>query len=307
MNLSELTKEQKQYIVLGGIVLGAVIFGIVWGVKFSLSTIDGAKEELADLNGKIDRAEKSLSKSFKTKGDFEQSIVQLEEYLTYVTPGQNYYSWATEIVYSKGRKVGLEIESVDEVGMSTSGKGVPGNPEYLETYSLRITARGGFRQTKAFLREIEENHPLVRFSGLEIGKGMKPEVHEIQLFVQWPFKMDRIAALWEGQTRRNNAAVAENKSSADTKPAIEKTKAEVAVAKPVKKAATAPEEKKPEPVVAVVKPKPASRLQPTPPVEPVPEVKKPEPVVAVVKPKPAPRLQPTPPVEPVPEVKKPEP
>ncbi|MDF7824904.1 hypothetical protein P4B35_12850, partial [Pontiellaceae bacterium B12227] len=53
--------------------------------------------------------------------------------------------------------------------------------------------------------------------------------------------------------------------------------------------------------------KPAPRLQPTPPVEPVPEVKKPEPVVAVVKPKPAPSLQPTPPVEPIPEVKKPEP
>ena len=165
VNLSELTKNQKQYILLGIIIAGVAISGIVIGVKFSISTMNKAKVELADLNNKIGRAEKALSKSTKTRDDFEQSIVQLEEYLDHVTPGQNYYSWATEIVYSTGRKAGLEIESVDEIGMSSSRKGMPVDSVYLEAYSLRITARGGFRQIKAFLRDIEENHPLVRFLG----------------------------------------------------------------------------------------------------------------------------------------------
>ena len=298
MNLSHLTKEQKQYIVLGAFVVAAVA-GIVIAVRFSVSSIESAKAELSELNLKNDRAEQALSKTATSMDRFEATILELKERLDHVPPEQNYYSWATEIIYFKGRKAGLEIESVDEVGMRGSNKKAPVDPVYFETYSLRVTARGGFDQTKAFLQDIEENHPLVRFSGLEISRGRTLESHDVQLFVQWPFKMNRIASLWDDQSIRRKTAVV----NTDPNPEIDLVQpipevvnpAPVVVAtKPAAKpepVKSAPVVNKPTPIVAVVEPVPPPKREPPPPTEPVPAVKKPELVVADVEPVPAPKLE----------------
>jgi hypothetical protein len=338
MNLSNLTKEQKQYIILGAIVVVSLGAGLIFGVGKLTSSMSADKAELEDLSSKVERAERTLSGYGKIKTSFEQTILELEEHLDNVPPDQNYYSWATEIIYTKGRSVGLEIESVDEIGMSGGQKTDPSSPVYFEVYSLRVTARGGYQQVEDFLNTIEEHYPLVRFSGLEISRGQLPEVHNVQLFVQWPFKLNRIAKLWEGESIGQQTKVAKNvpaiePASAVKKPVSEPTpeiKAPVpvaAVAKPAPAPVVAPD---PEPIVKA--PKPVVKVrQPTPPPpkrEPVPEVVKPAPVAAVAKPAPAPVVapdpepivkapkpvvkvrQPTPPPpkrEPVPEVVKPAP
>ena len=266
MNLSKLSKEQKQYIALGAIGVIAIGYGLFAGVGFAVNKISDAKSELEDLNMKIDRADLELSKQSETIDDFEHTITVLESHLSNLPPEVNYYSWATEIVYSKGRNAGLEVESVDEVGMSTPSAEDLEDPVYFETYSLRITARGTYESVKLFLKEIEDNHPLVRFSGLEIAKSTDPEKHNVQLFVQWPFKLNRIAQLWKDQ--RRGAVVA-------------------------KQSVPEPEAEKASPVVASASEK---TVKPEPVIEPKPEPVKPAPVIA----KAEPVKQPTPPTEPAP-------
>ena len=198
MNLSWLTKDQKQYMVLGAIVAVALIVLAVFGIRFSLSSISKARLELIELTGKIDQAEKSVERSEQSNPDFLSSIEKLQDCLNEIPPERNYYSWATEIIYRESRLVGFEIDAVDEIV-------VPAPPEEkreksgveMESYALRITAHGGYENIKQFLNRFAVNYPLVRVTGIEISKSADPETHDIQLFIEWPYNLGYITGSWE--------------------------------------------------------------------------------------------------------------
>ncbi|MDF7801282.1 hypothetical protein P4C99_17520 [Pontiellaceae bacterium B1224] len=317
MNLSELTKEKKQYLILGIVGGVAILAAIGFGVNFSFSSLAASKAELAELTEKINRAERTLSGTGKTMDGLEEAVSRLKGYLDFIPPEQNYYSWATELVYSKGRKAGLEIESVDEIRVSGGNKSIPDDPVYFETYSLRITARGGYAQTKAFLKDIETNLPLVRFSGLEVSKSNDLALHDIQIIIQWPFKLNRITKLWEDQPIRKKAMVAAAKPEPASVPQVEQPAP--AVVEPKSAPLPTPPESKPEPVVVKAEPEPAPKrvvvepaaekpapvvVQAKPASRPTPPERKPEPVVVKAEPVPAPK---PPVVVPAPVVEKPAP
>ena len=123
-----------------------------------------------------------------------------------IPPNRNYYSWATEIIYAKARLAGLEIDAVDE---QTGARGSFNEEEEdaikLEPYSLRITARSGFDDLKNFLELIEKDHPLARVTGVDISTGTTPEVHDIQLFIQWPANLRSITDAWESIAAKQQA------------------------------------------------------------------------------------------------------
>jgi hypothetical protein len=197
-SLTNLTKDQRQYLVLGGVVAIILIVLIVFGVKVSLSSIGEAKLETSDLTSKIEGAERLLDKRDSTKKEFAETSDELRKYLKNIPPERNYYSWATEIIYATARLAELEIDAIDEqTGVSMDDtKGKDGNEIKLEAYSLRITAHGGFNHFKNFLERIEEDQPLVRVTGIDISTGAKFDVHDVQLFIQWPFNLGYITDTW---------------------------------------------------------------------------------------------------------------
>ena len=198
MSLSDLKKEQKQYLILGVIVAIAVVVLIVFGIKVSLASISEARVELEGLVGKIETAEKSLSKTQRGEEEFRTTIAELAAHLANIPPNRNYYSWATEIIYAEARKADFEIDAIDEIGVATpDDDSMEQDKVRLESYSLRITARGGYENVKRVLKQIAGNHPLVRVTGIEISKGPSPEIHNVQLFIEWPFNLGYITEAWK--------------------------------------------------------------------------------------------------------------
>ena len=198
MNLKDLSKEQKQYLILGAVVIVAVVGAIVVGVKFSLSSIGEARVELLDLTGKIERADRSLKNNQRDESALFETISELKVYLEKIPPDQNYYSWATEVIYGNAREASLEIDAINESGTISKGQSKKAKNEVsVESYSLRIIAHGGYESIKQFLLDIRKKHPLVRITGLEISTGSSSEIHDVQLFVQWPFKLDHMVAAWK--------------------------------------------------------------------------------------------------------------
>ena len=197
MSLKELTKEQKQYIALAALVAFGVVGGIVFGVKVSLSSIDKAKLELQELEGRIKGAQRSLTKQERMRSDFSETVDALKAYLKDAPPNQNYYSWATEVIYSIARKASLDVDAIDE--QSQPGGVEPGDDQTLamESYALRITSHGSYEALKAFLRLIEEKHPLARVTAVDVSSGAEPEIHDIGLVVQWPFNLHSVAEVWD--------------------------------------------------------------------------------------------------------------
>ena len=197
MSFSNLSKEHKQYLFLGTIVAAALTILIVFGVKVSLSSITAAKLELQELSSKIESADRSVARNERTQDEFRETITMLKAYLETIPPDRNYYSWATEVIYDEARAVLFEIDAIDEIVMPEPAivNAVQDRVE-MESYSLRITAHGGYENVKQFLSSIAENHPLVRVTGIEISSGERPEIHDVQLFIEWPFNMGYITETW---------------------------------------------------------------------------------------------------------------
>lgn len=198
MSLKDLSKEQKQYAVLGALAAATLIILLVFGARISMSSINDAKEELTSLSGKIQNADRTLARRAEVSGEFKQTMRVLKAQLENAPPDRNYYSWATEVIYSAARDVGLEIDTIDEIAGGASKPAAPADgPIKLESYALRITAHGGFNNVKVFIKHIREQYPLVRFSGIDINKSASPDSHDVQLFMQWPFNLGQIAKNWD--------------------------------------------------------------------------------------------------------------
>lgn len=59
-----------------------------------------------------------------------------------------------------------------------------------------MTAHGGYEALKQFLGLIEKDHPLARVIGVDISTGTDPEIHDMQLVIQWPFNLSAVTETW---------------------------------------------------------------------------------------------------------------
>ncbi len=328
MSLNTLTKEQKQYMVLGALVAVILLIVVVIGIRLSLSSVREAKAELTELEGKIDAADRTLSRRNVVSDDFQATMLELKEQIKNAPPERNYYSWATEVVYSQARMSGLEVDSIDEIpSIQNKSPDETGEELKLESYALRVSAHGGYNNVKAFIKSMKESYPLVRFAGLDMASGASRDKHSVQLWLQWPFNLGKISESWDSveskqqelalQERENalNAEAASNEAAARAQPQPElKSEPTPPAPRTVPKSATTPPSVRPE---SVVKVEPGPKSEPTPPeprVMPKPEPKQIEPIEpqpepeVTLEPTTEPDLEPTPPEpEPQPEVQVSEP
>ncbi|WP_372845665.1 hypothetical protein [Pontiella sp.] len=291
MSFQNLSKEQKQYVFLGVLAVAGLLYGTFIGIRGSLASVRNAKDELDALTAKIERADATLSRARNTGAEFTQSAAVLKGLFGELPPEQNYYSWATEIIFTSGRAAGLEIDAVDEVRRPKSKGDALKEGVKFESYALKIAAKGNLEDTKIFMRTFEQEHPMVRFYGLEISSGTDPEKHTVQLFVEWPARVGEVVAVWEAVGQKQMELTGRKTE----------IKAIAAALAGVAEASTAVAESVPEPVA--VEPK---IEQPAPVAVAVPEKPAPKPVVVVepvfVEPvieEPAPVAEPVPEPEPV--------
>jgi hypothetical protein len=301
VNFKDLTREQKQYLILGGVVGLAVLGLIVVGIRFNLTSIQTAVAEIAELEEKIESADRNLAKRDAVSERYFNTKYSLQKNLRQAPPEKNYYSWATEIIYAMSRKTGLEIDVIDEISFAASlddeKKGKKGIE--LESYSLRITAHGNFAEAKKFIQGMENDYPLVRFFGLDISVGNTPEDHDVQLYVQWPSSMAQITDTWtkiaEHQERVYGLAGPPKAALAATnEPDPVKTEAQQPAPAAAPEQTARPDPKpvppvvKAEPKAPVSKPAPALVAVPSAPTPP-PTKPKPEDATYIRAPKPEPK------------------
>jgi len=199
MSFKELDEEQKKRLLISVVIGVAIIVATFFGIKFSLSSIAKANLELDDLAGKIESADRSLSRQDQVRKGLAETIGTLETYLSDAPPEKNYYSWASEVIYAKARQAEVDIDSIDEQTQkgATTLKGKGTAALKLEAYSLRITTHSSYENLKLFLSLIEENHPMARVVTVEISSGKDPEIHDIKVVMQWPFNLSSVADAWD--------------------------------------------------------------------------------------------------------------
>ena len=209
-----MTKEQKQYLLLGGGVLVILFLVFFFGFKATFASARIASQKVDDLSGRIELAKHSLEERAKMAEERGMIAVKLEELLQNLPPKRNYYSWASEIIYDTARHTGLEVDAIDELErprlQSRSKKKSSKKKEnkiQIELYALRITAHGTYEDLKRFLLWVEEKHPLVHVMQLTVSPGADVETHDIQIQIQWPFNLDSVKSAWDALSLENNSIV----------------------------------------------------------------------------------------------------
>ena len=191
MSLSDLTKEQKQYVVLGLLVVVILGFFAISGIKQSLQTMDDTKAQLEQITSEVHRSESTLSGQNHVNAEYAETVKQLEQYLSQDLPERNRYTWASKVIYPIAYETQLTIETIEEVSAPRNRKNTP-NSISLESYSIRINATGSYDSVREFVRKVYEQHPLSRVAGLDISKGLTPESHRVQIQIQWLCKLNEL-------------------------------------------------------------------------------------------------------------------
>lgn len=197
MKLPEDKKERAKILAL--IAVGAV--GVLYMViqvgitpllkskQAKIARIQELKEELKKARREIDQVPRNRKKNYE--GLLRIKEVS-EKYALHPRLG-NFLLVVTDILEKRAEKLGIELESIREIGISeipqNSSKG---KENAFKSYGVSVALTCSFHDVICFLREIESSNPYLCIFGLGItGQPEEnPEKHRVSFNVQWPIWAD---------------------------------------------------------------------------------------------------------------------
>lgn len=190
MTLTAMTKEQKQYLVLGTLVGGILLYSLVtFGLAPMKQNWSEARGEVDELRVKVDDGERLIRGKSKLTENFEASkATMLAAAASHMPDTANPLAWATRTLYAAARDVGLDIQSVSEVAAPQVlvKQGTAGD-RFFGAYAVKVETSCGFEMLKQFLHALEGANPYVCVSAIRVeSKSQQPEQHRTNLTIEWP-------------------------------------------------------------------------------------------------------------------------
>lgn len=183
MNWSSFTKKQQQMIiataVLAVIQILALAYFLGWFRPASERGGSG-KEELRDLQVKLDEARTILLRAEPINKELKQSVEKLEELTIYTPASSDRYAWAYEYISRCATLSGVEIERLEEGPVADKGK--PAGP-----YEISVATRCGYNNLVELLGRLEKGNPLLRVKEVTSASvADNAERHQVRIVLQWP-------------------------------------------------------------------------------------------------------------------------
>ena len=190
MKWETMSKEQKQYAILGG-VGGLALIYVLYTVLSSLLAAPADKNaETVDpdtLESNVQAAERTLKKERPIMREYEDGLAYLDEVRKYFPNEDNRYSWVTELIYTQGRNFGIEVESINELGRQEAAVTVPP----FTRYAVQVNLRCRYDRLVAFIKHCEEDNPMMRITQLTINSDENDPVnHTVKVVMEWPTSLD---------------------------------------------------------------------------------------------------------------------
>lgn len=191
MNWSALTQKQ-QYMVVGTVVLAILqIVILTYFLKGKGGGVSDSglppKEELHQLQVKIDDAKVVMARAERIKDALRESVMELEELGQYTPTVSDRYAWAYEYISLRAARAGIELDSLEEVTYLSEDDV---DPDSLP-YEIRLSARCGYNRLVEFLWRIEQSNPLLRVKEVDMMTfSDSPAAHQVKVVLQWPAPLE---------------------------------------------------------------------------------------------------------------------
>lgn len=186
MNWNALTKKQQQMVFATGILVILQVGVLVYILTKSDGDDDGqasSKEELAQLQAKLDDANLVVKKAKLTEKALRESVEKINALSVHTPTLPDRYAWAYEYVSLRAAKAGVSLNSLEEI----SYVGDDEKPPEEQRYEIRFSTQCDYNRLVELLWRIEEGNPLVRVKNIEVK--MQPDIPErqlVQVVLQWP-------------------------------------------------------------------------------------------------------------------------
>ncbi len=189
MNWSALTKKQKNMVIATGVlaVIQILVLAHLFGwTRPSSGSRGSAREELADLEEKIEDARLLIARRKIITDELNASIADLETLTAYTPTRSDRYAWAYEYVSRAATQTGIELDSLEEV-LFLGGEEDETDDSEKEPYQIRVSTLCGYNRLVEFIWRLEKGNPLLRIKDVEI-TAMRdlPERHQVRITLQWP-------------------------------------------------------------------------------------------------------------------------
>lgn len=203
-NWAQMTKEQKQLWIMGGL-LGVIVIFLIF--QFGLSPFFASKarmtEEYEKLKAQLDQATQAIKTESQLTETLNDKTRMLEQaYRESIPAIENPLSWATKKIYGHARSVGVDIESVSEVeGDSQPWIGKDQTQRAFKPYAVRISTECTYAELVRLLRELEKNNPHMFVTDIDVNSHEPGFIkHTVSLVVEWPSwkSTERISAFTTG-------------------------------------------------------------------------------------------------------------
>jgi hypothetical protein len=190
IKFQDMTKDQKQKVILGVIVGAAAIIGIkqfVVGPMIANRGKSGAEYEALRL--KIDSANTAIRNEPATAKKLEESRQALVlAGREHIPSSDNQLAWATKTIYTLARGVGVDIESVSETETDAGNFTAKEQTKLaFKPYAVRIAMQCSYAQLSQLVKALEDSNPHLCIVGIQVSA--QPAIadrHQIGLVVEWP-------------------------------------------------------------------------------------------------------------------------
>jgi len=182
MDFSNLSKQQKDRLILIVMVTVLLVVGIGYGIKSVFAISTRVKNENEILEGKISRAERMIGQQKRFLKNAQEISAELKTYIKEAPHEEKYRSWASDLIKVLAKKAMFKIDPIEIQGGATKNKEDTLN---IGT-SFKIMAHSEYETCLNFLKMMEKEYPLVRVVSIEINPGTDVEIHEISIVIQWP-------------------------------------------------------------------------------------------------------------------------
>jgi len=189
MDFSNLSKQEKDRLLL--IVMATVLFvvGIGYTLNFALSMSADVEKKDEQLAEKINSVDRKLRREIVVTKQIQKIDAELKSYVKEVPLQKEYYVWATELIYDLAEKTNLDVSGIKKIGGTKAASKSKKKIALEISTNLKIVVKGDYQSVCNFLKRMEKEYPFVRIVAIEIKKGSKPDVHDVNIEIQWPFNL----------------------------------------------------------------------------------------------------------------------
>lgn len=199
INFSQLTKEQKQYVFLGVVVLAIFVWLGVLGAKEVLSSMTSIDTELAEVDGKLKDALRKEAEYKQVSQDYLPTVQQTMKYLVQDLPDRNRLTEIQTKIYLLEKGTEFSVVDIKEIELAPLGGSAGRGVLTLNSYALQINAKGSYESVLQFLAALYKEFPLVRVVCVNIkSQPQDPEQHLVEIQVQWLCDFSSFFEKWEG-------------------------------------------------------------------------------------------------------------